>query len=78
MSCEPCSCADPLETCSFLGIFSWQFLPAVIFPTLTSIATLCLINNQSLVMRILGSGYDGFGLLDFVRSRALARLRQKP
>ncbi|KAK4051978.1 hypothetical protein OIO90_004508 [Microbotryomycetes sp. JL221] len=50
---------------SFVGIFSWQFLPALIFPTLTSIAVLCLINNQSLVTRILGSGYDGFGLLDF-------------
>lgn len=49
---------------SFLGIFSWQFLPAVIFPTLTSIAVLCLMNNKSLIMRTLGSGYDGFGLLD--------------
>ncbi|GAA5981396.1 hypothetical protein JCM11641_005307 [Rhodosporidiobolus odoratus] len=48
---------------SFLGIFSWQFLPAVIFPTLTSIAVLCIINNQNWVMRILGSGYDGFGFL---------------
>ncbi|KAK4050273.1 hypothetical protein OIV83_003594 [Microbotryomycetes sp. JL201] len=51
-------------TYSFVGIFSWQFLPALIFPTLTSIAVLCLINNSSLVLRTLGSGYDGFGLLD--------------
>ncbi|KAM0786339.1 hypothetical protein ACM66B_001811 [Microbotryomycetes sp. NB124-2] len=49
---------------SFVGIFSWQFLPALIFPTLTSIAVLCLISNSSLVLRTLGSGYDGFGLLD--------------
>ncbi|BGP17800.1 hypothetical protein JCM10213_001699 [Rhodosporidiobolus nylandii] len=52
-------------TWSFLGIFGWQFLPAVVFPTLTSIAVLCIINNQSWVMRILGSGYDGFGYLNF-------------
>ncbi|GAA6003702.1 hypothetical protein JCM10207_003554 [Rhodosporidiobolus poonsookiae] len=49
---------------SFIGIFSWQFFPAVIFPTLTSIAVLCIINNTSWVMRILGSGYDGFGYLN--------------
>ncbi|GAA5958951.1 hypothetical protein JCM3765_000782 [Sporobolomyces pararoseus] len=50
---------------SFCSIFGWQFIPSVIFPTLTSIAVLCLINNQSWVMRTLGSGYNGFGLLDF-------------
>lgn len=50
---------------SFIGIFGWQFLPAVVFPTLTSIAVLCLFNNQSLLLRTLGSGYDGFGFLDF-------------
>ncbi|KAI5475497.1 hypothetical protein MNV49_001311 [Pseudohyphozyma bogoriensis] len=50
---------------SFLGIFSWQFLPAVVFPTLTSIAVLCLLDNNNIVMRTLGSGFDGFGLLDF-------------
>ncbi|KAK4701267.1 hypothetical protein P7C70_g4966, partial [Phenoliferia sp. Uapishka_3] len=50
---------------SFLGIFTWQFLPAVVFPTLTSIAVLCLLDNNNFVMRTLGSGYDGFGLLDF-------------
>jgi len=51
---------------SFTSIFAWQFIPSVIFPTLTSIATLCLINNRSWVLRTLGSGYDGFGILDFV------------
>ncbi|KAM0748072.1 OPT-domain-containing protein [Meredithblackwellia eburnea MCA 4105] len=49
----------------FLGIFSWQFLPAVVFPTLTSIAVLCLVDNNNFFLRTLGSGYDGFGLLDF-------------
>ncbi|SGZ21315.1 BQ5605_C021g09355 [Microbotryum silenes-dioicae] len=52
-------------TYNFLGIFSWQFLPALVFPTLTSIAVLCIMNNQSLIMRTLGSGYDGFGFLCF-------------
>ncbi|GAA5979168.1 hypothetical protein JCM5350_007089 [Sporobolomyces pararoseus] len=50
---------------SFCSIFGWQFIPSVVFPTLTSIAVLCLINNQSWVMRTLGSGYQGFGVLDF-------------
>lgn len=53
-------------TYAFIGIFFWQFVPAVVFPTLTSIATLCLVDNESSVLRILGSGYDGFGLLNFV------------
>ncbi|GAA5961932.1 hypothetical protein JCM21900_001152 [Sporobolomyces salmonicolor] len=50
---------------SFLGIFAWQFIPAVVAPTLTSIAVLCIVNNGSSIMRILGSGYDGFGFLNF-------------
>ncbi|GAA5832438.1 hypothetical protein JCM11251_006454 [Rhodosporidiobolus azoricus] len=50
---------------SFGGIFAWQFFPAFIFPTLTSIAVLCIVNNQSWVMRTLGSGYDGFGYFNF-------------
>lgn len=51
---------------TFTSIFAWQFVPSVIFPTLTSIAVLCLVNNQSHVLRTLGSGYNGFGILDFV------------
>ncbi|GAA5933561.1 OPT family oligopeptide transporter [Sporobolomyces koalae] len=50
---------------SFASIFAWQWIPSVVFPTLTSIAVLCLINNQSWVLRTLGSGYNGFGVLDF-------------
>ncbi|BGP41555.1 hypothetical protein JCM10449v2_005546 [Rhodotorula kratochvilovae] len=49
---------------AFVAIFVWQFMPAVAFPTLTSIATLCIIDNRSWVLRILGSGYDGFGFLN--------------
>lgn len=40
-------------------------MPSVIFPTLSSIAVLCLINNRSLIMRTLGSGFDGYGFLVF-------------
>ncbi|KAG0658686.1 hypothetical protein C6P46_005682 [Rhodotorula mucilaginosa] len=50
---------------SFAGIFTWQFFPTVIAPTLSSIALLCIINNRSSIMRVLGSGYDGFGMFDF-------------
>ncbi|GAA6030608.1 hypothetical protein NBRC10512_007749 [Rhodotorula toruloides] len=46
---------------AFLAIFSWQFLPSVIFPGLSSIAILCILNNRSWIMRTLGSGYNGFG-----------------
>lgn len=34
-------------------------------PTLTSVSLLCLFNNESRSMRILGSGMKGFGLLNF-------------
>lgn len=44
---------------AFLACFTWQFLPAVWAPTLTSIAFLCILDNNSPVMRILGSGYTG-------------------
>ncbi|BGP25943.1 hypothetical protein JCM10295v2_004886 [Rhodotorula toruloides] len=46
---------------AFLAIFSWQFLPSVVFPGLSSIAVLCILNNRSWIMRTLGSGYNGFG-----------------
>lgn len=53
----------------FLAIFTvtfvWQFLPMLLFPTLTSVAVLCLINNQSWWMRTLGGAYEGLGMLDF-------------
>ena len=49
----------------FLITFIYQFLPFLIIPTLTSVSVLCLINNQSWWMRVLGSGYKGLGILDF-------------
>jgi len=48
----------------FIAIFVYQFLPFLLFPTLTSIATLCLIDNRSWWMRTLGSGYNGLGVLN--------------
>ncbi|KAJ9099235.1 hypothetical protein QFC21_004115 [Naganishia friedmannii] len=37
----------------------------VFFPTLTSIATLCYLNNNSWLLRTLGSGYSGLGMFNF-------------
>ncbi|KAH8928939.1 OPT superfamily oligopeptide transporter [Atractiella rhizophila] len=53
-------------TLCFIGIFIWQFVPAVIMPTLSSIALICIVSPvKTSLIRILGSGYEGFGLLDF-------------
>jgi len=49
----------------FIAIFAYQFLPFLLFPTLTSIATLCLVNKSSWWMRTMGSGYSGLGVLNF-------------
>ncbi|KAH9444033.1 hypothetical protein MJO29_013487 [Puccinia striiformis f. sp. tritici] len=50
-------------TTIFLLIFVYQFLPSVLAPTLTSISIICIINNRSTFMRVLGSAYTGAGLL---------------
>lgn len=42
----------------------YQFLPALIAPTLSSIAVLCLIDNRNSTFRILSSGYHGLGFLN--------------
>lgn len=52
-------------TFAFLICFIYQFLPLLFFPTLTSFATLCLIDNRSWLFRTLGSAYTGLGLLNF-------------
>lgn len=44
--------------------FCYQFLPGWIAPTLTSVPLLCLASS-SFSARVLGSGYDGVGFLDF-------------
>ncbi|ORY28793.1 OPT oligopeptide transporter protein-domain-containing protein [Naematelia encephala] len=49
----------------FIATFLYQFLPFLLFPTLTSVAILCLADNESWWMRTLGSGYSGLGMLDF-------------
>lgn len=49
----------------FIFTFMWQFLPFLFFPTLTSVAVLCLINNENWWMRTLGGAYSGLGMLDF-------------
>ncbi|KAN0062580.1 hypothetical protein ACQY0O_005112 [Thecaphora frezii] len=48
----------------FIAIFVYQFLPALIAPTLSSIALLCLIDNRNATFRILSSGYHGLGVLN--------------
>lgn len=49
----------------FITAFTYQFLPSLLFPTLTSVAVLCLANNASWWFRTLGSGYKGLGILNF-------------
>ncbi|WVQ81284.1 OPT family small oligopeptide transporter [Cryptococcus sp. DSM 104549] len=49
----------------FLATFIYQFLPFLLFPTLTSVSVLCLVNNGSWWMRTLGSAYQGLGMMDF-------------
>jgi hypothetical protein len=49
----------------FVATFVYQFFPMLLFPTLTSIATLCLLNNESWWMRTMGSGYNGAGMFNF-------------
>ncbi|KAG0151823.1 hypothetical protein CROQUDRAFT_56718 [Cronartium quercuum f. sp. fusiforme G11] len=48
----------------FLAVTIYQFIPTVLAPTISNIAILCLINNQSQFMRVLGSAYNGVGLLN--------------
>ncbi|KAF9507706.1 hypothetical protein BS47DRAFT_1351209 [Hydnum rufescens UP504] len=50
---------------AFVACFIYQTFPTVLFPTLNSLALLCLINNDNFVLRTLGSGFQGFGILNF-------------
>lgn len=45
----------------FLAVLVYQFLPTALFPTLSSIALLCLA-YRSRITKVLGSGYRGFGI----------------
>lgn len=49
----------------FLCTFIYQFLPMLLFPTLTTVSVLCLIDNSSWWMRTLGGAYTGLGMLNF-------------
>ncbi|PKK77193.1 OPT superfamily oligopeptide transporter [Rhizophagus irregularis] len=50
---------------AFLIMFVWQFVPQYMFTWLTSMAILCIIAPYSRIMKILGSGYHGVGILNF-------------
>ncbi|CAG8839336.1 4382_t:CDS:2, partial [Racocetra persica] len=50
---------------AFTAMFVWQFVPQYMFTWLTSIALLCLIAPYSKIIRQLGSGYHGAGILNF-------------
>jgi hypothetical protein len=52
-------------TLIFIAVFLYQFLPFLLFPTLTSLSVLCLIDNQSWWLRTLGGAYEGLGVLNF-------------
>ncbi|WWD21237.1 OPT family small oligopeptide transporter [Kwoniella shandongensis] len=49
----------------FLLVFIYQFLPFLLFTTLTSVSVLCLLDNRSWWLRTLGSAYSGLGFADF-------------
>lgn len=49
---------------AFVGIYMYQFLPALIAPTLSSVAMLCLVDNKIPAFRFLSSGYHGLGFLN--------------
>ncbi|CAG8567234.1 12233_t:CDS:10 [Dentiscutata erythropus] len=50
---------------AFTAMFVWQFVPQYMFTWLTSMALLCLIAPSSKIIKQLGSGYHGVGILNF-------------
>ncbi|KAK0566916.1 hypothetical protein OC844_000514 [Tilletia horrida] len=52
-------------TLIFTATVLYQFFPSLIFPTLSSIAVLCLVDNSKRAFRVMSSGYHGFGILNF-------------
>ncbi|CAD6972700.1 unnamed protein product [Tilletia controversa] len=52
-------------TLVFTATVLYQFFPSLIFPTLSSIAVLCLVDNSSRAFRVMSSGFHGFGILNF-------------
>lgn len=47
-----------------LGVFMWQFLPAFVFPMLSSLAVLCWIAPNNPTANFIGSGLGGMGFLN--------------
>ncbi|KAE8270634.1 hypothetical protein A4X09_0g1734 [Tilletia walkeri] len=52
-------------TLVFVATILYQFFPSLIFPTLSSIAVLCLVDNSNRAFRVMSSGFHGFGILNF-------------
>ncbi|KAF0449703.1 opt family small oligopeptide transporter [Gigaspora margarita] len=50
---------------AFTAMFVWQFVPQYMFTWLTSMALLCLFAPYSKIIKHLGSGYHGVGILNF-------------
>lgn len=47
-----------------VSAFVWQWFPGLIWPMLSSLPLLCYMGHGNWIAYILGSGYNGFGLLD--------------
>ncbi|KAF8856294.1 OPT superfamily oligopeptide transporter [Acephala macrosclerotiorum] len=47
-----------------VAAFVWEWFPQLIFPILSSLPLLCYMGHGNGIAYILGSGYNGFGLLD--------------
>jgi len=47
-----------------VGVFMWQFLPAFVFPMLSSLALLCWVAPGNATANFMGSGLGGMGFLN--------------
>ena len=50
---------------AFIAVLVYQTLPNLLAPTLSSVALLCMLNNENKVFTVLSSGFRGFGVLNF-------------
>jgi len=49
---------------ALFGVFMWQFLPAFVFPMVSSLAVLCWIAPNNATANFIGSGLGGMGFLN--------------
>jgi len=49
---------------ALFGVFIWQFLPAFVFPMVSSLAVLCWIAPNNATANFIGSGLGGMGFLN--------------